>query len=62
MPGRSYNNMKGWGPELCARRPDIMMAMVDTSVLCSMRHQPETGRRSPADPYSDPLSLREAAV
>src|ERR1700726_2919310 len=31
MPGLSYtNNMKGWGPELCARRPDIMMAMVDT--------------------------------
>ena len=24
------NNMKGWGPELCARRPDITMAMVDT--------------------------------
>ena len=22
--------MKGWGPELCARRPDITMAMVDT--------------------------------
>jgi hypothetical protein len=31
MPGRSYNNdKKGWGPELCARRPDITMAMVDT--------------------------------
>ena len=31
MPGMSYNNnMKGWGPELCARRPDITMAMVDT--------------------------------
>ena len=30
MPGLSYdNNMKGWGPELCARRPDITMAMVD---------------------------------
>ena len=23
------NNMKGWGPALCARRPDITMAMVD---------------------------------
>lgn len=23
------NNMKGWGPALCARRPDISMAMVD---------------------------------
>src|SRR5262249_587123 len=31
MPGLSYkNNMKSWGPELCARRPDITMAMVDT--------------------------------
>ena len=31
MPDLSYNsNMKGWGPELCARRPDISMAMVDT--------------------------------
>ena len=31
MPGLSYNNnMKGWGPELCTRRPDITMAMVDT--------------------------------
>src|SRR5436305_8976656 len=24
------NNMKSWGPELCERRPDITMAMVDT--------------------------------
>ena len=31
MPGLSYNNnMKSWGPELCARRPDMTMAMVDT--------------------------------
>jgi pimeloyl-ACP methyl ester carboxylesterase len=30
MPNLSYdNNMKGWGPELCGRRPDITMAMVD---------------------------------
>ena len=30
MPTLSYdNNMKGWGPELCQRRPDITMAMVD---------------------------------
>jgi pimeloyl-ACP methyl ester carboxylesterase len=30
MPDLSYNNnMKGWGPELCARRPDITIAMVD---------------------------------
>ena len=31
MPDLSYkNNMKGWGPELCERRPDITMAQVDT--------------------------------
>ena len=31
MPTLSYdNNMKTWGPELCARRPDITMEMVDT--------------------------------
>jgi pimeloyl-ACP methyl ester carboxylesterase len=31
MPTLSYdNNMKNWGPELCARRPEITMAMVDT--------------------------------
>jgi len=30
MPDLSYqNNMKGWGPELCERRPEITMAMVD---------------------------------
>jgi pimeloyl-ACP methyl ester carboxylesterase len=30
MPSLSYdNNLKGWGPELCARRPDITMEMVD---------------------------------
>jgi pimeloyl-ACP methyl ester carboxylesterase len=30
MPALSYNNnMKGWGPELCERRPDITMAQVD---------------------------------
>jgi pimeloyl-ACP methyl ester carboxylesterase len=29
LPDYSYNNnIKGWGPELCARRPDITMAMV----------------------------------
>ena len=29
MPDLSYNNnMKGWGPELCERRPDITMAQV----------------------------------
>src|ERR1700722_14762908 len=31
MPTLSYdNNMKTWSPELCARRPDITMEMVDT--------------------------------
>ena len=31
MPDLCYhNNMKGWGPDLCARRPDITMATVDT--------------------------------
>jgi pimeloyl-ACP methyl ester carboxylesterase len=30
IPDLSYqSNMKGWGPELCERRPDITMAMVD---------------------------------
>ena len=30
MPTLGYdNNMKGWGPTLCERRPDITMAMVD---------------------------------
>jgi pimeloyl-ACP methyl ester carboxylesterase len=30
MPTLGYdNNMKGWGPALCERRPDITMAMVD---------------------------------
>ncbi|MBM3943084.1 MAG: alpha/beta hydrolase [SAR202 cluster bacterium] len=29
MPDLSYqNNMKGWGPEICKRRPDINMDMV----------------------------------
>src|ERR1700687_4458584 len=30
-PSLSYDSKtKGWGPELCARRPDITMAMVDS--------------------------------
>jgi pimeloyl-ACP methyl ester carboxylesterase len=30
LPDLFYqNNMKGWGPALCERRPDITMAMVD---------------------------------
>lgn len=29
-PGLFYqNNIKGWGPQLCARRPDVTMATVD---------------------------------
>jgi pimeloyl-ACP methyl ester carboxylesterase len=39
MPDLSYNNnMKGWGAELCARRPDITMAAVDaapTPISCT---------------------------
>jgi hypothetical protein len=31
MPDLFYqNNIAGWGPALCARRPDITMAMVDS--------------------------------
>jgi pimeloyl-ACP methyl ester carboxylesterase len=31
LPDLFYNNnIAGWGPALCARRPDITMAMVDT--------------------------------
>jgi hypothetical protein len=31
MSGLSYNNdMKGWDPALCVRRPDITIAMADT--------------------------------
>jgi hypothetical protein len=38
MPDLSYNNnMKGWGPELCERRPDITMAQVD-AFLTDMYH------------------------
>ncbi len=35
------NNIKGWGPALCARRPDITMAMVDAFL--------DKMYRSPAD-------------
>lgn len=31
MPDLFYqNNVKGWGPPLCEKRPDVTMAMVDT--------------------------------
>jgi len=33
MPNLFYeNNIKGWGPALCERRPDITMAMVDAFI------------------------------
>ena len=42
MPSLSYdNNMKGWGPELCARRPDITMAMVDAFLNTMYRSNPD---------------------
>jgi hypothetical protein len=38
MPDLSYkSNMKGWGPELCRRRPDITMAMVDACLTNTYR-------------------------
>jgi pimeloyl-ACP methyl ester carboxylesterase len=40
MPSLSYdNNMKNWGPELCARRPDITMEMVDTFLTNMYRNR-----------------------
>jgi pimeloyl-ACP methyl ester carboxylesterase len=40
MPTLSYdNNMKTWGPELCARRPDITMAMVDAFLTNMYRNR-----------------------
>ncbi len=35
------NNMKGWGPPLCARRPDITMAMVDKFLTKMYRTNPD---------------------
>ena len=35
------NNMKGWGPPLCARRPDITMAMVDAFLTKMYRTNPD---------------------
>ncbi len=38
MPRLSYNNnMEGWGPELCSRRPDITMTMVDVFLTAMYR-------------------------
>jgi pimeloyl-ACP methyl ester carboxylesterase len=37
-----YNNtIKGWGPALCERRPDITMAMVDTFLTKMYRNNPD---------------------
>ena len=40
MPDLFYdNNMKGWGPDLSARRPDISMAMVDSFLTGMYRNR-----------------------
>ncbi|HXA25089.1 MAG TPA: alpha/beta hydrolase [Acetobacteraceae bacterium] len=42
LPDLFYqNNIKGWGPELCARRPDITMAMVDAFLSKMYRSNPD---------------------
>jgi pimeloyl-ACP methyl ester carboxylesterase len=42
MPDLFYNNnMKGWGPALCARRPDITMEMVDLFLNRMYRANPD---------------------
>jgi pimeloyl-ACP methyl ester carboxylesterase len=35
------NNMAGWGPELCVRRPDVTMAMVDSFLSKMYRTNPD---------------------
>jgi pimeloyl-ACP methyl ester carboxylesterase len=35
------NNIKGWAPALCARRPDITMAMADTFLTRMYRTNPD---------------------
>jgi pimeloyl-ACP methyl ester carboxylesterase len=35
------NNMAGWGPELCARRPDVTMAMVEPFLSKMYRSNPD---------------------
>src|SRR3954465_11302571 len=37
----SQKNIKGWGPALCARRPDITMAMVDAFLNKMYRSNPD---------------------
>ena len=42
LPDLFYqNNIKGWGPALCARRPDITMAMVDAFLNKMYRSNPD---------------------
>jgi pimeloyl-ACP methyl ester carboxylesterase len=42
MPDLFYqNNIKGWGPALCARRPDITMAMVGKFLSKMYRSNPD---------------------
>jgi pimeloyl-ACP methyl ester carboxylesterase len=42
MPDLFYNNnITGWGPPLCARRPDITMAMVDAFLNTMYRSNPD---------------------
>ncbi|HYM72442.1 MAG TPA: alpha/beta hydrolase [Stellaceae bacterium] len=42
MPDLFYqNNIKGWGPALCERRPDITMAMVDAFLNKMYRSNPD---------------------
>jgi pimeloyl-ACP methyl ester carboxylesterase len=35
------NNMTGWGPPLCARRPDVTMAMVESFLAKMYRSNPD---------------------
>ena len=35
------NNMAGWGPELCARRPDVTMAMIEPFLSKMYRSNPD---------------------
>jgi pimeloyl-ACP methyl ester carboxylesterase len=42
LPDLFYqNNIKGWGPPLCERRPDITMAMVDAFLQKMYRANPD---------------------
>ena len=42
MPDLFYqNNIKRWGPALCARQPDITMAMVDKFLIKMYRSNPD---------------------